>query len=315
METYYLNLIAKSYIKLTKENDDNLAIFFFQKDNKLKRKNGTPKNQFFNKLIENIENLINNSYNKAKEPDLSGIPDEHRIDQENELKRKKNNFLYKMDLYYLDCDLQGIPYYIPNWEICTDATKLTDALINDYVELKDPIAIITPSKKISKKELIVRKSKLEYLISEAERAREANNIEELNVESIKKEQIKEEINTPTSFYDIEETVIKHFQFTVEIDDRKKKQMLSQEEFLKLVSWVTSFFENNYELPHIDTPIMEVHIGKTKIKSAFKKLIHIYHSKRPKPKSFYTLVAKCFYVLQDETEASIQKTSDPDKPVN
>ena len=89
METDYLNLIAKSYIKLTKENDDNLALFFFQKYSKLKRKNGTPKNRFYNKLIENIENLINNSYNKAKEPDLSGIPDEHRIDQENELKEKK----------------------------------------------------------------------------------------------------------------------------------------------------------------------------------------------------------------------------------
>lgn len=307
MKTNYLNLIAKSYIKLTKENDDNLAIFFFQKYNKLK--NETPKNRFFNKLIENIENLINNSYTKAKEPDLSGIPDEHLDDYINELKRKKNEYLDAMDLHHIDCIAQGIPYDIPNWEICTDATKLTNALNNDYVELEDPINIITPRKKISKKELIVRKSKLEYLKSEAERASKAEGIDNLD-EKINIEH-KEEDSSP----EIRKKVEKAFQFTLQTRG-KKNQLLSNDDYERLVGWVTEYFENivikkDDMLPVIDSSITVNLKGYiTYIRYAFKLLEEEIGLPYPNPDSFYKLGGLCFADLKEDKPSDIQKTTKP-----
>lgn len=310
----FTDLIARSYKEYAIEQEPNIAHFFYQEFYQVREGANSKfifsKEHFFKKLIKNIQSFINTSDHNY-DVDLRGFseiyitPKDFKSWEKEDLKKRQE----QIDDLGLEYDLCPL-----NWEEVEDAKHLKEALING-LNLKDPVSFIDPSDSISTKPLVLRKSNLEYLKSEAIRAREANNIEELDVEFIKKEQIKEDVDALTNLSDIKETVIKHFQFTLEINDRKKKQMLSQEEFSKLVSWVTYFLENNFELPSIDTPIMEVHISKTKIKSAFKNLILIYHPKRPKPKSFYTLVAKCFYVLQDETEGSIQKTSDPDKPVN
>jgi hypothetical protein len=322
MEIIFTDLIAKSYLIYTKNNDNDIAHLYYKEQVKVKEGNNKDffsKKEFYNKLISQIQALINgsiytftnDSIYKRGPYDISNIPkesrDEYYFEMDHMYIKEKNNFY----------DFEAPGFNISNWEECEDAYILKECIYFQLVTLKDPVAFIDPSDSISKETLVLRKSKLEHLKSEAERASKVTSIDELddNIEINKNNQPKEDVIFENDLNDIENIVRKHFQFTVEIDDRKKKQMLSQEEFLKLVSWVTYFFENNYELPHIDTPIMEVHISKTKIKSAFKNLIHIYHYRRPKPKSFYTLVAKCFYVLQDETEASIQKTSDPDKPVN
>lgn len=314
MEIIFTDLIAESYLLYTKKNDNDIAHFYYQEQLKFKEGGKSDfvfsKKQFYNKLITQIQDLINEKEDvpKSNSEVFKGITEE---EEQGLFEMDGLDFEEEKDFYTYEAP----SFNVDNWEKCEDAYILKEAIRFKLVSLKDPVAFIDPSDCISKETLVLRKSKLVYLKSEAERASKVTSIDELDVEPIKKEQIKEDVNTLNSLSDIKETVIKHFQFTLEIDDRKKKQMLSQEEFLKLVNWVTYFLENNYELPRIDTPIMEVHIGKTKIKSAFKKLIHLYHPKRPKPKSFYTLVAKCFYVLQDETEDSIQKTSDPDKPVN
>ncbi|SFS63002.1 hypothetical protein [Lutibacter maritimus] len=305
METYYLNLIAKSYIKLTIENDDNLALFFFQKYNKRKD------NRFYDKLTENIENLINNSYTKAKEPDLSGIPDEHRDDYIRVLKTKENYYFAAMDQYSDYCAEEGLPNNTPNWEICTDATKLTNALNNEYVKLKDPINIITPSKKISKKELILKKSKLEYLKSEAERASKVSSIDELDeIAAIETNPLKSQNSQLNNSTTIKIAVQNAFKFTLEINKTKEKQILSEEDYSRLVEWVTYFFENDYKVPYIDSPITELNIGITYIRFAFKELIDSLHSKKSRPKTFYELVSKCFSALSNDTEELIQQTSKP-----
>lgn len=306
METYYLNLIAKSYIKLTKENDDNLALFFFQKYSKLKRK--TPKNRFYKKLKENLENLINNSYTKAKEPDLSGIPDEHLDDYILGLKTKENNYFAAMDQYSDYCAEEGLPNNTPNWEICTDATKLTNALNNEYVKLKDPINIITPSKKISKKELIVRKSKLEYLKREAKRASKVKSTDELDEIPVIETPTPSVVGTSPNKNDgsIKTTVQNAFKFTLTINLRQKRHILSQQDYNNLVKCVTEYFDNDLTVPEIIEPIEKFYTAKGNIVQAFKDLFAKLEPGRSnsKPDTYFDLISLCFKAFSGKTRKQI-----------
>lgn len=70
-----------------------------------------------------------------------------------------------------------------NFEECINAKQLKEAL-KYGLNLIDPIRIISPDKDIQADDLVLRKSKLEYLKTEAIRARDAKDIEELDVNGL-----------------------------------------------------------------------------------------------------------------------------------
>jgi hypothetical protein len=75
----------------------------------------------------------------------------------------------------------GVTYAITrvNYEECNNAKQLLEAL--QYgLNLIDPIKIISPNKEIQADDLVLRKSKLEYLKTEAIRARDAHCINDLD---------------------------------------------------------------------------------------------------------------------------------------
>ena len=218
--------------------------------------------------------------------------------------------------YMIYLEEQGLTYIPPtpmNWEECDDPNKLIKA-INDGVILKDPITIISPSLEIQADDLVLRKSKLDYLKAEAIRARETNSIDVLsNLIELNENTSAKSTDLSTYPLDYIKGIVKdHFRFTLEIHPRKKKPMLSNDEFLQLVGWVSSFFKNKHELPKNITPILGNNIVKTDIRIAFKRLFKFAHPKQPLPKTFYALIPLCFHALKDDNEQTLQKTSDPTK---
>tara|TARA_R110002126_G_scaffold142546_5_gene288473 strand:- start:32858 stop:33811 length:954 start_codon:yes stop_codon:yes gene_type:complete len=310
-----INIISRAYLLYTLKNDKEIAQHFFQEFDTAKKNSDTifTKKQFFNRLINELNLLIKKTNNKSFKYNIpqnvtSQVLDDYYryIDEEEYYSQVKYNE-YKDRLTESD-------QLIPNWETVNNAESLKLAMDDFLIKLKDPVAFINPSKEVRKTTMVLRKSKLEFLKTEAIKARDANNINDLDNEKEldKNNHSSKEVTSENDLVDIEGFVREHFKFTLDINDRKKKAMLSEEDYLKLVKWVTYFFKKKYELPYIETPIMNVNIGKTRMKVAFNKLIQVYHPSRPKPISFYELVSKCFYVFKDETRDSIQKTSDPDK---
>jgi hypothetical protein len=317
----FTDLIARSYLQHTKEKDDNIAFFFQENYQFIPKTNDNykmPAEQFYRKVILKIDNLIEDQYLK-----IERIPEGNRyINEEEEYyameQAEERRYECERDeaTYMLYLEEIGETYIPPtpiNWEDCNDALRLTEAINNGTV-LKDPITIISTNIEIQADDLVLRKSKLEYLKAEAIRARDTNSIDGLSevIELNKNISVK---SVDLSVYNLDyiaDIVKDRFKFTLEADDRKKVPMLSNDEYLQLVGWVTFFFKNNYELPIIDKPIVGKNIGKTRIRFAFKNLFQFCHPRQPLPKSFYTLVPFCFYALKDDTEATMQKTSDPDK---
>ncbi|HEY9220925.1 MAG TPA: hypothetical protein VIO43_05015 [Lutibacter sp.] len=311
MKTFFTDLIAKSYINYTTENISEIAQFYYTEQLKVRESsnggNIFSKKQFYNNLISNITALIDASYSKYEdneEIDLSGIPPEFQEEYLLNTLYEKSEEQRELFSQYLEDRLYEKPI---DWEKCNDAEKLQIAINNRFVIFKDPVSFIEPSDSIYIKTLVLRKSKLEYLKSEAERASKAKTIDELDeIDAL----IFLGKKSPSKPSDIENTVQKAFKFTLKIDPRKKKQILSEEDYLKLVNWVTYYFENKLELPEIISPIKELNTGKTIIRYAFKELIDLLNNKKPRPESFYDLIRGCFKDLSSDTTILIQKSSKP-----
>lgn len=321
----FTDLIARSYIEYTKENDDDIAHFLSQEYNQVRpeanEKYILSKEQFYRKLILKIDTLIDTPYTKIEPKPLGNryINEEEEYYEMERAEERRYECEREEATYMLYLEEQGITYIPPtpiNWEECDDAILLIKAINNGNL-LKDPITIISPNKDIQADDLVLRKSKLEYLKTEAIRARDANSINELSIEVKLNENlhIKLDDHSVYNISNIENIVKNRFQFTLEINGRKNVPMLSNDEYLKLVEWVTYFFINDYKLPNIDTPILGKNISKTRIRAAFKSLFQFCHPRQPLPKSFYDLVPKCFHALKDDTAETMQKTKNPERPVN
>jgi len=192
---FFTDLIALSYLEYTKENDHNIAQYYFQEFYKVRpeanAKEIYSKNQFYAKLITKLDSLINKSISKeritigtetliqafsltpAEIDDLDLALGHEQQDENNE------HFIdeEQLDYYFQRPNLSFIE---PLWETCDDAATLIYGIHKAKIELKDPISIINPSVDIYDKPMVLRKSKLEYLKKEAVRASEAKTIAELD---------------------------------------------------------------------------------------------------------------------------------------
>jgi len=175
----FTDLIAKSYLKYTKEKDVNIAVFFYQEHYQIRPEARAKliysEEQFYKELIKKIDGFINIS-EKNYDVDLTYFPDAY-IEPKDFKSWAENDLKEKQDFY----DYAGIDYILKpfNWEKIENAKHLKDALLNG-LNLEDPITIISPSKEIQADDLVLRKSKLEYLKTEAIRAGNANDIRELD---------------------------------------------------------------------------------------------------------------------------------------
>src|SRR5690606_37668831 len=65
---------------------------------------------------------------------------------------------------------------------------------------------------------------------------------------------------------VEETmkykVENYFSFMLKEDVAKHKQIISNDDYDKLVDWITYYFENDFEVPIINNPIQDINTGKT-----------------------------------------------------
>ncbi len=103
------------------------------------------------------------------------------------------------------------------------------------------------------------------------------------------------------------TVQDYFSFMLEKDDRKKQRILSNEEFNRLVKYVTFFFDKNFELPTDIEPIKEIHTSQGNVWYAFSRLFKKIHPGIDKPDSLAELIIRCFENYNEFTILKIRKS--------
>ncbi|OAD46008.1 hypothetical protein [Polaribacter atrinae] len=308
-----IDIISRAYLLYTRKDDNEIAQHFFQEFDTAKKNSEIifSKKQFFNKLINELNIQIQRTFHQSSIYNTSSnIPEEHL-----------DAYYETIDHYYLeaqkkyykflnDLAIKKIPS--PNWEESNDASSLINAINEFGIYLEDPITFIEPNKEIYKSTLVLRKSKLEFLKTEAERAKKATNIDELD-ELCKVDSSTLSINDSqedSHNNEIQKAVKEAFNFTLKIDPRKKVQILSDEDFTKLINWVSSYYKNNLSLPVIKNPIMTVNTAKDNIRTAFKKLFVLLHPTKTKPDSFFQLITSCFYPYRKDKKSTIEKCKTP-----
>jgi len=165
---YFTNLIAKSCTYINDEEID-IALLYFNEF--LKVKPGTDgetnfsKDYFFKKLISNIDLLIDGCFTRYSEP----VFDPSKMDYETyeyQLNQRREIIEEEVQNDFYNEEINNIEPATVNWEKCDDAGKLIYAVKYNGISLKDPINIIT----YGNNKIVLRKSKLEFLKLEAERA-------------------------------------------------------------------------------------------------------------------------------------------------
>jgi len=292
----FYNLIVRSL------SETNIAHFYFYEYQKFgygaNSKVIFSEKLFYDKLINTIELCISDSH--CNDDHLKEVYD--MIEFEPDFEAYEKLLMKKIQDNYNENSI-NLKVKPIDWENCSNAGRLTEAFQQGLI-LKDPVKFITLNKDSTPDIFVIRKSKLEYLKSEvirASKATTANDLDEIiNLPNIE--------NNPAS--EIRKKVEKAFHFTLKTV-KNKKQILSNDDYLRLVEWVTFYFENKCELPYIDTPISDLPKGnRTYIRYAFKLLIDKIDSTYPKPDSFYILIELCFKDLEGDTKSKVQKTSKP-----
>jgi len=111
--------------------------------------------------------------------------------------------------------------------------------------------------------------------------------------------------------EIRETVKQHFSFMLKKDPKKRKQILSEQDYEKLVNAVSYFFEYDYKLPDISQPIKEVNTNKGNVEYAFKEVFSkLKKRSETPPDTLFELLTKLFERCKNDNITSIKKNSKP-----
>lgn len=177
----FKDLIAKIYIEHDKGKENNIAHSFYQEFHQVREHIDNDlifsKEKFYEKIFKEVKSLITSCKNNY-DIDLTHYPDAY-IEPKN-FDAWETDYLKKIQVTYNN---MGIDFTVKprNWEEVTDAKALNEALING-LNIDDPIIILWSGKDIKYDDVVLRKSKLEYLLIEAKRAKKAKNIAELDDE-------------------------------------------------------------------------------------------------------------------------------------
>ena len=112
--------------------------------------------------------------------------------------------------------------------------------------------------------------------------------------------------------ELSEKIKKHFAFLLGNCPRKGKPILSSEnDFNKLIEWTTYFYENNFEVPDIETPIQTVNTNNYYTQLAFLYLFDQlrklgFHNQRTRAKTIFNLWEKSFADYNGYSEKNFWK---------
>lgn len=111
---------------------------------------------------------------------------------------------------------------------------------------------------------------------------------------------------------IRETVNQQFSFTLETCPRKNKgQILSEQDYEKLVDAVSYFFENDYKLPEIKEPIKTENTTKQNIVYSFIELYgKLKKAGQKRPNSLFELIKLLFEPYKNDDISNMRKTKKP-----
>lgn len=123
---------------------------------------------------------------------------------------------------------------------------------------------------------------------------------------------KNEISNSNVNEQIREIVNQQFSYTLKTCPRKNKgQILSEQDYEKLVDAVSYFFENDYKLPEIKEPIKTVNTTKQNIVYSFIELYgKLKKAGQKRPNSLFELIKLLFEPYKNDDISNMRKTKKP-----
>lgn len=94
------------------------------------------------------------------------------------------------------------------------------------------------------------------------------------------------------------------------DPRKHKLILDENDFEKLVDWITFYFDNNFSLPKIDQPIKKVNTAKGNVVYTFMKFFKDEFPSHKRPDSLFEFIKYCFYEYREDNIENLKKIKEP-----
>lgn len=133
------------------------------------------------------------------------------------------------------------------------------------------------------------------------------NLQNLKVKKpVGNEVLNKKEGTSGLWDDIEET----FGFMNRTDPRKHRDILSDDEYEKLISWIYNYFSKDFAIPEITKPIIKVHTSKGNIIWAFKSLFSRLYPSHTIPKSLFELYTKAFVQFREDKFDNFKKQKKP-----
>ncbi|MBO0592932.1 hypothetical protein I2486_16125 [Cellulophaga sp. E16_2] len=110
---------------------------------------------------------------------------------------------------------------------------------------------------------------------------------------------------------LELEIKKHFNFFQKNCPRKHKQILSDDDFDKLINWANSYFNNDFKVPEISNPINVVNTNKGFVRLAFRYLFKKLHKEKTYPKSLFEFYKSAFspYEFDKRKQFEAEKNND------
>lgn len=101
-----------------------------------------------------------------------------------------------------------------------------------------------------------------------------------------------------------------FKFMLFTDPRKHGQIITEEDYYKLVNWVAYYFENNETIPEIKNPIKKVNTDKGNVFYTFKLFYKEIKPNSTYPDNLFKLIQRCFYEYRNDNIDNMKKVKKP-----
>lgn len=121
---------------------------------------------------------------------------------------------------------------------------------------------------------------------------------------------KTQVNQIENKPSLKEKIEEAFNFMQFDDPRKHKKILTDEDYDKLIKWVSYYFDNEFTLPKITNPIQVVNTSKGNITTTFKKIFKQEFPLASYPPSLFQLYISIFSQFKDDSEDNFKKSKEP-----
>lgn len=101
-----------------------------------------------------------------------------------------------------------------------------------------------------------------------------------------------------------------FGFMLTVDRRRHKQILKEQDYDKLIRWLQYYFENEFKIPEIESPIEEMNTNRGNVIYTFKLFFTKEYPTMTFPESLFLLIKECFYPLRDDKVSNFKKQTEP-----